>query len=335
MDTQTTTSARPRRATKNPKLPSIHVRLDDAWPPSFTTAKSIGLCDELEPNLAALKSRSSGEASTLLATWMRQDPMAMVLLQFALTDETWAVARELVDPIRNLKAAVLPFGVGMLGLSIVPRLEEALAAKISKHAKFQYRMAIVAALAVEASRGTAWPERYDRHLAFDPSWWFPQTPYLLGNWHLDLQLQDYLLPLIRAALGGLPEKRARAILDPALDVLEPRKFPMAFFALPCLPVAWRDSDLPRAYEALRKAEDAKTGHVDSEVRRKFFEEMCERGKVHELIIALYKTGHMRKMYVDLTRVDDLDLRDGLLRAAKRALPPAQYQRLVTDLTKWD
>src|ERR1700733_15566487 len=150
---------------------------DNKWPYVFDTPESMGSADhaatsDFAPHRKALESRTPDEAAAILIPWMKADPRTLLLLQFALTDATWAAAREVVEATRHLNDAYLACGIGMLGLDVVPRLEEAYATpKLKPAPRFQYRHAIVAALAAAASRGQTWPATLDRYLQLDTEWW--------------------------------------------------------------------------------------------------------------------------------------------------------------------
>jgi hypothetical protein len=93
---------------------------------------------------------------------MKADPRTLLLLQFALTDATWAAARAVVESTRSLDDAYLACGVAMLGLAVVPRLETAYATpKLKPAARFKprERIARVAAFGSRAIRmmiGRSW-----------------------------------------------------------------------------------------------------------------------------------------------------------------------------------
>ncbi|MGK4302141.1 hypothetical protein, partial [Klebsiella pneumoniae] len=57
-------------------------------------------------------------------------------------------------------------------------------------------------------------------------------------------------PLLQAAIDKLPAPRAHKILDEALDTELPKRFPMAFFALPCLRAHWRPEYVEKAGRAI-------------------------------------------------------------------------------------
>ncbi|MDX2090806.1 MAG: hypothetical protein SFX73_23305 [Kofleriaceae bacterium] len=294
--------------------------------PTFSTAEAFLLPEELSAHVAALTSRSQETASTLLAGWLPEDNAALFLLQYCLTDETWAAARAVVEGHSDLRYAYLPFGVGMLGLAIVPRLVEAHATKkLAKHTKLLYRIAIIAALAAEAARGNQWPAAYDEYLRFDPEGlWLSKNPYLLGNPWFGYKLEDYVMPMLHAAIGALPAARAQKLLDEAMDTFLPTKFPMAYFALPCVKAHWKPAYLEKAAVALCMY----TTHVvvdgNEPCKSLFLADARALGVFDDLMIEIYKTGQWKN---EVRFYDP----DASLKKAKRILPKAQYAKLAADL----
>jgi hypothetical protein len=250
----------------------------------------------------------------------------MMLLPFALTDDAWAAARAVVDPCKDLSNAILPFGLSMMGLEVVPRLVEAHASKkITKHARFVYRLAIVGALAVEASRDNTWPEVYDDYLRFDPAaWWFAKNPYMYGHYHLYLQLERWVSPLLQVAIAKLPAPRAHEILDEALDTQLPKGFPMAFFALPCLRAHWRPEYVAKAGRAIAWYQANPKGWDGNERSTTvFIADAKALGVYEQVIIEVFRHGDW-----DDLRWFNFPDRKRFLATAKQALPSASYERLA-------
>ncbi|APR88290.1 hypothetical protein A7982_13639 [Minicystis rosea] len=293
---------------------------------SFSTAVSRSLSETFLSREPALASCTRSEAGALLASWIPRCPEAMMLLPFALTDDAWAAARAVVDPCVDLKNAILPFGLSIMGLEAVPRLVEAHASKqITKHARFVYRLAIVGALAVEASRDVSWPKEYDEYLRFDPAaWWFAKTPYMYGYYHLYLQLETWVSPLLQIAIAKLPAPRAHEILDEALDTQLPKGFPMAFFALPCLRAHWRPEYVAKAGRAIAWYQAKPKGSDGNERSTKvLIADARALGVYEQVIIEVFRHGD----WDDLRWLHFPDRRR-FLATAKQALPPESYARLA-------
>jgi hypothetical protein len=299
----------------------------DNDPVSFSTAVLRCLPEGVWSKGTVLTSCTRSEAGALLASWIPKCPEAMMLLPFALTDDAWAAARAVVDPCKDLRNAILPFGLSMMGLEVVPHLVEAHASKkITKHARFVYRLAIVGALAVEASRDNTWPEVYDDYLRFDPAaWWFAKNPYMYGHYHLYLQLERYVSPLLQAAIAKLPAPRAHRILDEALDTQLPKGFPMAFFALPCLRAHWRPDYVAKAGRAIAWYQANPKGSDGNERSTTvFIADAKALGVYEQLIIEVFRHGD----WDDLRWFNFFPDRKRFLATAKQALPSASYERLA-------
>lgn len=295
-------------------------------PVSFSTAVLRTMPQAFHDQVTALASVTRSEAGALLASWIPTHSDALMLLPFALTDEAWAAARAVVDPCKDLKNATLPFGISMMGLEVVPRLVEAHASKkISRHARFVYRLAIVGALAVEASRGNPWPEAYDAYLRFDPAaWWFARNPWMYDHYHLYYQLERYVSPLLETAIGKLAAPRARAILDEALETELPKGFPMAFFALPCLRAHWRPDYVAKAGRAIAWYQAKPKGSDGNERTTKVFvADANALGVFDEVIIEVFRHGNW-----DDPRWFNFRDTKSFMVTAKQVLPPASYARLA-------
>ena len=332
-----------KRAASPLELPKFWFSLRLTWPPRFTTAEELGLPAVFAPVVKRLAKLGTERAGAQIAAWLRGDfggvkvadferheraAAALFLVHLAPTDEVWAAARAQIDVTKALTHAYLPFGIGSLGLDALPRLIEAYEAKkITKQARWQYRHAIVAALAVAGSRGESWPKAYDRFLAIDPTWWFATSQSIFGNWHNDLQLSEYVLPLLYAAIAALPGPRARAILDAALAETAPKRFPMCFFALPLLRPHWRATDLPRAIEALRLGEDGKGGgFIDTPVWSWFQNDLLELGLHDHVLLERYRTGHSRHRSELAVTEDEAKL----AKLARKRLPAPQLRRFQSN-----
>jgi len=317
--------------------PGLPIGDGSPLPTKFLTSSELGFPEQLGPLAAKLTKLGRDKAAAMLVPWLRGELGAVseykrtqlqqqltILVHLALTDETWAAARAVIDPIESLHYPGLPYGIGILGLEALPRLIEAYEAKgPTKQARWLYRQAIVAAIAVAASRGEGWPAEHDRFLAVDESWWFPRSQYILGNWHNDLMLSMHVMPLLRVAIAGLPTPRAHAILDTALDEMAPKKFPMCFFALPLLITHWRPGYLERAIRATRLGEDALKGSfIDSVPWRRFHDDLSDLGLLEKVLIERYKTGHSRHQF----ELDGIQEYEKFFKKAKKLLPATQFPR---------
>jgi hypothetical protein len=313
-----------------------------AMPTKMLAPADIGFPDDLAKVVTQLAKLDQDAASAQLVTWMRGNfgkdlgehrsdqlaRMAVVLVHLALTDESWAAARALVDVSKDLNYTCLAYGMAILGLDALPRLVEAHdAKKITKQARWQYRQAIVAALAVAASRKQPWPAEYDRFLAIDPSWWFHNSQSINGNWHNDLMLSLNVTPFLRIAIAALPKPRAHAILDAALDEVEPKRFPMCFFALPLLAPHWRADYLPRVIRALNLGEDALEGtFIDSTVWQFFSTDLIDLELHAKVLLERYKTGHSRH----IGEMNGMPASKQLYKQAKKLLPAPQFARFESN-----
>lgn len=307
--------------------PGLPIGDGDALPEKLLTPEQLGFPDELAKTVTALAKLDEAAAAKQILAWLRDDAtkyQAVVVAHLALTDEVWAATRAVIEASKNLQYTYLAYGMGILGLDALPPLIAAHDAKaISKQARWQYRHAIVAALAVAASRGETWPAEHDRFLAVDQSWWFAKSQYILGNWHNDLRLSTEVMPLLRIAIAALPKARAHAILDAALDETAPKKFPMCFFALPLLKAHWRAEYLERAIRATRLGEDGKkAAFIDSQPWCRFHDDLHDLGLLEKVLIERYKTGHSRHQF-EMSGIAEYEQ---FYNRAKKLLPPAQFTR---------